>query len=125
MEKKYAVLFTFLALVLLVLGLYFFTDWFSKVTGYFLGESDSEKLAQCLAEKNAEFYYSQLCADCEKQTELFSQSIKHVRLINCGNEKENCPNIQSLPAWYINSTIIYCFKNLTELDSLSGCNVLN
>ena len=125
MEKKFVVLATFLVLVFLVAGIYFFTDWFSKVTGYFTGENDVEKLAQCLKEQNAEFYSSQICPDCEKQKELFGQSINYIRVIDCGNEKENCPNILSVPAFYFNSTIVYGYKSLTELDKISGCNVVN
>lgn len=121
METKFKVALTFLVIVLLIAGLYLFTDWFSKVTGYFTGESEKIKLAKCLSDKGAEFYGSEFCAECAKQTELFGDSFKLISYINCGKNKELCQNIREIPAWYINKNIYYGYKNLTELKDISNC----
>jgi len=124
MEKKLQVLITFIFIILLITGLYLFTDWFSKVTGYFSGESDVEKLAACLDKKGAEFYGSVFSPETEKQAKLFGKHFQKINYIDCGKDKEYCPNIREIPAWYIDKKIYYGFKNLTELDSISNCNVL-
>ncbi len=121
MQKRTQVIMTFLALIILISALYTFTNWFSKVTGYFGGEGEKDRLLKCLTDSNAEFYTSVFCADCEKQQKLFGESFKLISQVNCGENKELCPNIQGLPAWYINKNIYYGYKNLTELKYISGC----
>ena len=98
MEKRTSVLITFALVIVMIAGLYIFTDWFSQVTGYFLGEGEIKKIAFCLNENGAEFYGSSYCPDCEKTRKLFGQSFKSIHYIDCGKEMENCPNIQSIPA---------------------------
>ena len=121
MEKTTKLFLTFAFLVILITGLYVFTNWFSIMTGYFIGEDEKAQLANCLAGQGTEFYDSDLCPDCEKQKQIFERSFEVIRVVNCGKEKELCPNIKIVPAWYINKTIHYGFKNLTELHDLSGC----
>jgi ribosomal protein S27E len=123
MQRKFQVLITFGILIFLIAGLYIFTNWFSILTGYFTGESEQAKLAQCLRESGAEFYTSVSCADCEKQEELFGESFKLISSIDCGNNKELCPNLREIPAWYINKNVHYGLKALNELKELSGCTV--
>lgn len=115
------VLFTFGIAILLVAGLYIFTDWFSLLTGYFTGESEQGRVAKCLADNGAEFYGTPYCADCEKQKEVFGTFFEKIYFVDCGREKENCPNIREVPAWYINGKIHYGLKTLTELKDISGC----
>lgn len=121
MKRKTKLLATFAVLVILIGGLYMFTDWFSKITGYFAGEDEKTRLAQCLDGKNVEFYTTTYCADCEKQKELFKSAFKFVNQVECGRDISLCPGVKTLPAWYINKTVEYGFKNLTELQQLSGC----
>ena len=124
MEKRLKLFITFFILVVIISGLYLFSNWFSIITGYFTGEDEKVKLAECLAGKNAEFYGSDYCVECEKQREIFGTAFKNINYIDCGKEKENCPNINRIPAWYIgnnDSEIYYGFKNLTELRKISGC----
>ncbi len=121
MQKRTQVIITFLALVVLISFLYIATDIFSKVTGYFGGEGEKDRLIKCLTGNSAEFYTSISCADCERQQKLFGESFKLISVVDCGNNMELCPNLQSIPAWYINQNIYYGYKNLTELKSISGC----
>jgi ribosomal protein S27E len=124
MERKFQVLITFAVLVVLVSGLYFFTNWFSIVTGYFTGESEQQRIAACLSDQGAEYYFTTQCADCEEQSRVFGPAIKSIPQVDCGPEKQNCPNIRSLPAWYIPNSedkINYGLFTLEELKTLSGC----
>ena len=121
MQPHTKVLVTFIILVLLVAGLSIFTNWFSLITGYFSGESETAKLAQCLQNQEAEFYGSIYCADCQKQQELFGKSFALISYVDCGKDKQNCPNLREIPAWYINKEVYYGFKGINELKELSGC----
>ena len=101
--------------------MYFFTDWFSKVTGYFAGESEKAKLAKCLQNQGAEFYGSDFCAECEAQKKLFGDNFKTINYVDCGKDKERCSNLREIPAWYLNKKIYYGYKNLTELKEIADC----
>ncbi|MBU0466777.1 MAG: hypothetical protein KKF39_03815 [Nanoarchaeota archaeon] len=124
MQKKFQVLITFVILVALITGLYMFTNWFSIITGYFTGESEQAVVAQCLQYQGAEFYTSEYCADCARQEEEFGVSFDMISKVDCGKDKELCPNIRELPAWYIPNSeakINYGFKTLNELKELGNC----
>lgn len=122
MKQKIRVLVTFIFIIILVVGLYTFTNWFSLITGYLKGEDEAMKLATCMSQKGAEFYTNDFCADCEKQEKLFGKSFSLIRQIDCGREKENCPNIREIPAWYIDKNIYYGLKTIDELKDISNCN---
>ena len=121
METKTKVTITFSFIILLVFVLYVSTDWFSKVTGYFSGEGEIEKLVLCLNNNNAEFYTSVSCADCERQAKIFGDSFAKIKSVNCGAQKELCPNIRAIPAWYIDGQIAYGLKTIDELKALGNC----
>ena len=105
MERRLKLYLTLGFIIVLVSGLYTFTNWFSIVTGYLTGEDEKTKLAQCLDGKDVQFFGSDFCADCEKQKEVFKGAFRHIEEIECGKEKELCPNIRSIPAWFINKTL--------------------
>ena len=121
MKPRTKVLVSFIFIVFLVSGLYVFTDWFSRVTGYFGGEAQTEKLVNCLNSKGVQVYVSLYCPDCEKQRNDFGKHWKGLTIIECGDKKELCPNLRSVPAWYLGKTIHYGYKNFTDLQKLSGC----
>ncbi|MBI5804118.1 hypothetical protein HY450_02650, partial [Candidatus Pacearchaeota archaeon] len=123
MEKKFRVLFTFLFIVILITSLYIFTDWFSKITGYFGGQDEKESIVRCFNEKDAEIFLSDYCADCERQKEILGRAFSSVRSFDCGREKELCPNVKEVPALYIDKKVYYGVKNLTELDRIGNCGV--
>ena len=124
MEKRLQVMITFVFLILLVAGLYIFTNWLSIITGYFTGESQQERIANCLSEQGAEFYFSEYCADCEKQQKAFGKSFEQIIKVDCGNDKENCPNVREVPAWYIPNSeekFHYGLLTLNEISESAGC----
>jgi len=120
MEQHLRTMITFGFLVVIIFGLYFFSDWFSKTTGYVLGEDEKLKLAQCLATKQAVFYRSPTCPDCDKQLELFGNSAAEIlNVIQCSSADE-CPS-GGVPAWNIGKQTHYGLKQLDELITISEC----
>ncbi len=121
MDKQYKVMITFGILIFLVAGLYYFTEWFSLVTGYFKGEDSVVSLVKCLNDKGAEFYGAEFCADCEKQMGIFGKAAANLKYIDCGKGKEFCPNLREIPAFYVNKEVIYGYKSFDEVKQISGC----
>ena len=104
------------------MGLYGFTDWFSKFTGYALGEDEKIKLAECLTNKNSVFYVSETCPKCDEHLELFGDGSKSINVFLCEDAK-TCPAEGGVPAWRINGEFHYGQKNLKELIDISRCDV--
>lgn len=121
MEQYRKTMLTFGVLIIVLFGLYYFSDWFSKTTGYVLGEDEKEKLASCLKEKNAVLYTSRTCPDCEEQLELFGNAKDNVEVIVCENAQD-CPE-GGVPSWQIGKQVVYGVKQLDELIKISGCEV--
>lgn len=114
---------TFGVLVILIFGLYMFANWFSKTTGYVLGEDEKIKLAQCLKSKGDIFYSSSTCPLCDKQIELFgSEASSFLEVVNCVDALQ-CPD-RGIPAWKLNGQIAYGMKNFKELSEMSGCAIV-
>ncbi len=122
MEQFTRTILTFGILVFIISGLYFFSDWFSKTTGYVLGEDEKLRLAQCLSIKESIFYRSATCPDCDAQLDLFGDdAVKFMNVVNCISTEE-CPE-GGVPAWEINGRIYYGIRQFDELVSVSGCAV--
>jgi hypothetical protein len=113
---------TLIVLALIIVALYSFTNWFSKATGYVLGEDEKVKLAQCLTEKKSVLYISATCPNCNKQIKDFSEASKFLTIKQCTSIEE-CPNIDGFPAWKINNKLHYNIKDLSELIDISKCEV--
>lgn len=123
MGRRNRVIITFVILVAVVLGLYYFTDWFSKTTGYAPGEAEILRLARCLNEKGARMYGSETCPDCEKQKELFGEFFEKIDYYECVGFEGECGEISALPAWRINGNLHYGVIVLDKLSEISGCNI--
>ena len=121
MEKSHRVMVTFFVLVVLIMGLYVFSDWFSKVTGYFTGENEREKLVYCLNENEAKVYGALLSPDWEKQRKILGRSFELLDYELCSTDSDSCKGLKEIPAWYINGSVHYGVKNLAELRDISGC----
>ena len=127
MDFRVKTFVSLLLLMLVVFGLYFFSDWFSKVTGYVTGDDEKIKLVKCMNEKDAEFYTGVYCADCERQEKEFGETIEKLNKIVCETSStgviidERRKSLRSIPAWYANGKIEYGYKSLEELKQLYGC----
>ena len=119
-------LMTGFILIVLVIALYFFTSWFSKTTGFSVGENQLDNLINCLNEKGAVLYISDTCPDCEKQRELFGESYKNLDVFNCALDQDFClleKDLKAVPAWEIERTQHYGFLSLADLEDRSGCQI--
>ena len=124
MNASLKVELTFGLLILLIMGLYFFTDWFSQTTGYVLGEDEKINLAQCLTENGSNFYVEDKCLDCYRQYELFGKTaFEYISVINCSSSEGLCFGLKEIPAWQINNKFYYGLLDLKQLIELSGCGV--
>ncbi len=122
MDSRTKAFLTFFILVVAIAGLYIFSDWFSKATGYALGEDQKIKFAQCLNEKASTLYITSNCPDCEKQQVLLGENAYAiVNKIECGEDL--CRGLKSVPAWEIEGKFYYGTKNWKELDEISMCNI--
>src|SRR3989344_3244528 len=119
MDIKRKVFISMFLLVFIIGFFYFFTDWFSKTTGFSINEDEASKLAGCLTGKNASLFGFEGCISCEKQKEIFRSSVKMIEYVKCPDSR--CLGIESFPAWKINERIYYGVKSLDELKNLSGC----
>lgn len=124
METTYKTLITFGVLILVVGALYYGTELVSKSTGFAIGEDAKVQLAQCMAGKNINFYYSRFCADCYEQKIEFGTGFRFLNVIDCDNFPEKCTNIDSekMPAWKIDGKIVYGYKDFNELRNVTGCS---
>jgi len=121
MEKGIKVIITFGILVFLIAFLYLFSDWFSKATGYIVGEDPDNYLAKCLTRTGVMLYVSKSCPDCDIQKSLFGNSaVSYLNYTDCGTGG-SCRDLEGLPAWKINGTVYYGIKTLSHLRELSGC----
>lgn len=123
MRTQTRVFTTFFVLIVLIAGIYFFSDWFSKTTGYVLGEDQKIAFADCLASKGAVFYETERCASCEKQRTLFGDAAWNKITTRFCDRETRCTGLSSLPAWEIEGTFHYGFKTFNELDAVSSCDV--
>src|SRR3989338_6037799 len=124
MEPRTRVFLTIFILAAVIAGLYFFTDWFSKATGYALGEDQKVSFANCLKDYDAALYETIECAACEKQRSLLGEgAYAIIPRIMCGEDLCN-GGIRRAPAWEIDGKIYYGYKTFKELDDLSaGCGI--
>jgi len=117
---------TFAILVVLLFGLYFFSDWFSKTVGYVAGEEQKIRLMQCLNEKQVVLYVVDDCYYCDRQRGLIGETAMGYfdALLNCDSgESVACENLASFPAWKINGEIRYGVLEISELSEISRCNL--
>jgi len=120
MRPQTRVFVTFGVLVVLVVGLYAFTDWFSRATGYALGEDEQLKLVSCMNGNQAVLYTQADCAPCYRQEQVFA-SLAYEQLVRVDCSKTSCANLRELPAWAFGNNVTYGVLNFTQLSQLSDC----
>ena len=125
MQPRTRAIISFAILIIVLFGLYFFADWFSKATGYALGEDEKIKLAQCLSNKETVLYTSTTCPNCDMQLKLFGEEAsEYLNIFECHDlETGDCTSLQGVPSWKINDKFYLGFKNFKELIEISSCDV--
>lgn len=122
MDSKTRVFITLGAIVMMIFGLYIFTDWFSKATGYVLGEDQKAAFITCLNEHGDLYFEQTSCVECDKQRDLLGENA--YQLMNkerCGQDL--CKGLKSVPAWSIEGKFYYGVKSFEDLDKISSCEV--
>jgi len=81
-----------------------------------------EELAKCIGE-NSILYVRTGCSACEAQKDLFGDSIKHLQIIDCMTQAQECLNngITSVPTWIINGNKYVSVQSIKNLKELTGC----
>jgi hypothetical protein len=124
MDKRNKLIVSFMFLVFLVIGLYYFSDWFSKTTGYLIEDEEAEAdLAKCLTKQNVVLYGAAKCVDCKKQIDLFGNGFKFVNYVECNGHSGVCQDLSGVPSWHIGENFVYGVKSLSELRILANCEI--
>lgn len=108
-------------IIIVVIGMFFFFSNMNQI-GITGSTTEIDKLSICL-NKNSIMYGSDSCPYCIKQKELFGDSFKYIKYIDCLKNREACLNadIKAFPTWVINGKSYEGLKTLQELKELSGC----
>ena len=82
----------------------------------------SEKVAKCIGEK-AILYIQLGCHACEIQEETFGEYYKHLTVVDCFFDREEClkGNIEATPTWVINGGKYKGAHSIDKLKELTGC----
>ena len=91
------------------------------------GHNTDNEFTNCISGK-ATLYMQTGCFACKKQEEVFGESYKDLRVINCA-EQENYDEcfvknkIRYTPTWIINYEQHTGYKTISELSELTGCEL--
>ena len=118
MEEKGRVIIGFILLIVLIVVMYYFTQWMTVITGFTVGEDERAIVAQCLSGKGTVLYYAEN-EESDKQVEIFGPLIKFIDVIDCTDN--NCSEVGSFPAWKIDREIVYGYKSFNQLKELAKC----
>jgi hypothetical protein len=85
--------------------------------------------AQCLTDKGMKFYGSKYCGWCQKQKEMFGDSLQYIAYVECIDEEtdqwsQDCRDAQidAVPTWQLpNGEMNAGYKTFEKLSELSGC----
>jgi hypothetical protein len=90
-----------------------------------LTKKDLNSFAECLTDSKVKFYGSDSCTYCNVQKELFGNSFNKISYVNCDEDFEICKEnlIMSYPIWDFNGIKQEGVKTLSELSTLSGCEL--
>ncbi len=86
-----------------------------------------DNFAQCLTDKGAIMYGAEWCAHCKEQKEIFGDSFRLIKYVECPDNTQLCIDrgIQGYPTWLIGtSTKLEGFDKKTtmkELSDATGC----
>ena len=120
MEKKYVILISILAILLIVSVVYYSIS--RPATD--LTATEKESLAKCLTQKGIYLYGTINCPNCEVQKEKFGEAVKDIIYISCYTNKTKCEKYSTqkvYPYWGMNSTIIVGPIPLLKLKEKTNC----
>ena len=120
MNPKLRLLVTLLVGGGLILGLWFFAQTISSLTGYSIGADRFDDFAKCLTEKGAVMYGAMdWCKFTQAQKAMFGKSFRHIDY----REFNEIEGIKITPTWVINGKWHENTQSLDKLSALSGCKI--
>lgn len=122
MKKNTKWTISIFAIIIISIGIFYFSNQSVPYKNY-------DVLAKCLSEKNAKFYGAFWCPHCNRQKELFGNSMQFINYVECSTpdgkaQTQVCKDaqIQSYPTWeFADGKKAVGVKSMNELASLSGC----
>ena len=65
--------------------------------------TDKDAFAKCLTEKGLTFYGAEWCSHCKSQKELFGDSLKYIKYVECPDNIQICidKGVQGYPTWIL------------------------
>jgi hypothetical protein len=77
--------------------------------------------ARCLTHAGATFYTAAWCPHCARQSRLFGDAIRYLRVVDCTN---GCAGIGTFPTWtFANGSRITGLASLDALAARTGCRM--
>lgn len=87
-------------------------------------ESSLENFAKCLSEKGVELYVLATCPYCNLQEQMFGDSLKYLKVIECTENQDICAQKQifSVPTWILpNGERLVGLQTFEALSQKTGC----
>lgn len=84
-----------------------------------------DEFAQCLTDKGVAMYGTSWCEFCQKQREMFGNSMRLIVDIDCDKNKAACvaAGVKSYPTWKIGDQTLTGVQQFTTLKRLTGCEI--
>jgi glutaredoxin len=88
--------------------------------------SPLDNFAKCLSEKGVELYVLKTCPHCAHQKEMFGESLKYLKYIECSENYDLCiqKGIEAVPTWILpNGERLLGVQPLEVLSQKTGCKL--
>lgn len=85
-----------------------------------------DSFTKCLTEKGVELYVMAWCPHCKHQKEMFGNSLKYLKLIECTQQQELCiqKGIEAVPTWILpNGERLLGVQDFDTLSQKTGCKL--
>jgi len=88
------------------------------------GHNTDNEFANCISGQ-ATLYMQTGCFACVKQEEVFGESYKDLKVVNCAEDPSVCATegIERTPTWVINYEKYIGYKTIDELSELTSCEL--
>lgn len=83
-----------------------------------------DEFAKCLSDRGAIMYGTKTCPYCAKQKQMFGDSFRYVRYVECTVETEECvaAGVERVPLWiFPNGERLEGLQQFESLSSKTGC----
>ena len=88
-----------------------------------------DDFAECLTDKGAVMYGSDLCSHCQDQKKMFGDSFEYINFVNCDFHEDECLEALAykFPTWKLNDEFMgdLGVKTFDELSEATGCELPN